>query len=173
MLKINYYDMKIIKFKLFENTSKITQGNINGMNDVKSPQPKQKGEFLCDLPSKKNEKNEIINEKLIIFNDFFNKKNEITNENLMTFDEFHLNEEGGVATATLGNTSGMGAVVAPTVSAIPGDVSGSISGSGDLPAYDKNISKIINIKSKKKKKKISKTTKENYQPLSFNQVIND
>jgi hypothetical protein len=64
--------------------------------------------------------------------------------------------------AALGNTGGMGNVVAPTVSAIPGDVSGSIPGSGDVAngnfgMYMKNPQyQSFNQKSKKKKKKLKK-----------------
>lgn len=68
---------------------------------------------------------------------------------------------GGVANATLGNTGGMGAIVAPQPSSIPGDVAGSTKGSGDLPAYDKGNHFGINTKKKKKKKNKSKATKEN------------
>ena len=38
---------------------------------------------------------------------------------------------GGAVFATLGNTGGMGAIVAPQPSGIPGDVAGSTKGSGD------------------------------------------
>ena len=83
-------------------------------------------------------------------------------KNLKYFDEFnHLNEEGE-ACATLGNTGGMGAIVAPQPSAIPGDVAGSTKGSGDIPAYDTGKSfRTLNqaFKKMKKKKKVKKYSK--------------
>jgi len=62
---------------------------------------------------------------------------------------------GGIATATLSNTGGMGDIVAPQPSLTPGDVAGSTSGSGDIPAYDRKTSFEIPKKKKKKKKKIN------------------
>ena len=44
------------------------------------------------------------------------------------------------AYATLGNTGGMGPVVASQPSAIPGDVAGSTPGSGDIAAVDHGTS---------------------------------
>lgn len=71
------------------------------------------------------------------------------------------NDGGGVAMATLGNTGGMGAVVAPQPSSSPGDVAGSTKGSGDLPAYDMGKKFDFPFKSKKKsKKKKGKKTKQ-------------
>ena len=70
-----------------------------------------------------------------------------------------LNEDGGgVAMATAGNTGGMGAVSAPQPSTIPGDVGGSTTGSGDLPAYDMgtHFGPAQSPKKKKKKKKSNK-----------------
>jgi hypothetical protein len=65
-------------------------------------------------------------------------------------------EGGGVAVSTLSNTNGMGNVVAPQPSSSPGDVSGSISGSGDIPAYDMGNKFDFPFKSKKKKGKKKK-----------------
>lgn len=84
---------------------------------------------------------------------------------VIKFKDFKINEETAVATA--GNTNGMGAITAPTMSAIPGDVAGSTPGSGDLAtglgthmvpslkqfkAY-KHIDLLKDMKKKKKKKK--------------------
>ena len=60
--------------------------------------------------------------------------------------------EGGTASATLGNSSGMGDIVAPQPGAIPG-TTGTI-GSGDLPAYDHG--KYFGTKPRKKRKYSSK-----------------
>jgi hypothetical protein len=74
---------------------------------------------------------------------------------------FEDGEGGGVASATLGNTGGMGAIVAPIASSIPGDVAGSTRGSGDLPAYDMGDHfGTMPYKRKKKKKKQKNTSKE-------------
>lgn len=76
------------------------------------------------------------------------------------FNDFMLNEDGdggGVANATLGNTGGMGDVVSPTVSAIPGDVAGSIPGSGDIAAHP--IKPAFKYPANKKKKKSTKDSR--------------
>lgn len=39
---------------------------------------------------------------------------------------------GGVGTVNKGNISGMGIIKSPTVSSVPGDVAGSVAGSGDI-----------------------------------------
>ena len=81
---------------------------------------------------------------------------------IINFEKFKMFEEGdggGVANATLGNTGGMGAIVAPIVSPVPGDVASSTPGSGDLPATSgtmfppMKLDYINKYKSKKKKKK--------------------
>ena len=59
------------------------------------------------------------------------------------------------ATATLGNTGGMGNIVSANPSSIPGDVAGSTIGSGDI------VSKITPGFSKLKKKKKKNITKFN------------
>lgn len=68
------------------------------------------------------------------------------------------------ATATLGNTGGMGNVVSATPSSTPGDVAGSTPGSGDigttLSTYTKIPLKLNKSKKKKKKKDLKK--KENF-----------
>lgn len=69
--------------------------------------------------------------------------------------EFFLKED---ATATAGNTGGMGAVVAATPSSTPGDVAGSVPGSGDIGqpldvAYMKSTPKLKKRKDKKYKMK--------------------
>ena len=107
--------MKIINFELFENTAKSTQGNQEGMGNVRSPQPiAEKPGKVNKLPSEKEEKR--IPEP---------KEEETTqNESVKTFEQFHLNEDGGVAAATLGNTAGMGDVASPGVGNI--DASGKV-----------------------------------------------
>lgn len=69
---------------------------------------------------------------------------------LETFAEYLLNEEDGFA--DLGNTSGMGDVVAPIPSDIPGDLSGSIQGSGDMGVFINQKPYFIEHKGKKKKR---------------------
>jgi len=61
----------------------------------------------------------------------------------------------GNAYASLGNISGMGNVVSPQPSNIPGDVAGSTKGSGDISKGTMTYSKIAAGKNKKKKKKKS------------------
>ena len=79
---------------------------------------------------------------------------------VIKFDEYlKENDGGGVAVATLGNTGGMGAVVAPQPSSIPGDVAGSTKGSGDIPSYDKGDNFDFSFKRKKKTKKKLKKSK--------------
>jgi hypothetical protein len=154
--------MKLIKFELFENTAKVTQGNTQGMGNVKSPQPKEKGETLCDLPSKKKIPEPIAQET---------PENK-SNESVKSFNDFILlKEDGGVATATLGNTGGMGNVSAPTIggagmtgalNTYSGDgnpVGTGTKGSGDLPSYDFG-KKFDTNPFKKKRKKFKKSTKE-------------
>ena len=75
------------------------------------------------------------------------------------------NDGGGVAMATLGNTGGMGAVVAPQPSATPGDVAGSTKGSGDLPASLGTFTKGNFKKKKKKKRKSQEKLGEDYQDM--------
>jgi hypothetical protein len=90
---------------------------------------------------------------------------------IFKFNEFKLYEDGecgtcagtgsGDANATLGNGSGMGAIVAPIPSSIPGDVAGSTKGSGDLPAYDLG-NKFGILKNKRKKSKKHKQTVKSF-----------
>lgn len=145
--------MNIKKFELFENTANNTQGNTKGMGNVKAPQPT-------------NIKKEESDKKIQVSKET-PKEIEKTNECVKSFNEF-LNEDGGVATATLGNASGMGDVAAPPVSTdgsinsytgngSPTETTGS--GSGDLPAYDMGTHFGFNKKDKPKKKK-KKATKE-------------
>jgi hypothetical protein len=156
--------MKLIKFELFENNATVTQGNTQGMGNVKSPQPKEKGEMLSDLPSKKKIPEPIVEET----------PENNTNESVKSFNDFILvKEDGGVATSTLGNTGGMGNVVAPIIggagatgalNTYSGDgnpVGTGTKGSGDLPAYDMGKKFDTNpFKKKSKKKKSKKATKE-------------
>jgi hypothetical protein len=48
------------------------------------------------------------------------------------FKDFINESDGGTAMSTLSNTGGMGNIVAPQPSGIPGDVAGSTTGSGDI-----------------------------------------
>ena len=98
-------------------------------------------------------------------------------KNIVKFEKFILNEDSGAATtspsigsgggtsyANLGNTGGMGPVVAPQVGsgsngAVSTSISDSKSGSGDLPAYDTGKSfKIQRYGDKKKSKKKPKVS---------------
>jgi hypothetical protein len=76
------------------------------------------------------------------------------------FEEFLIED----ATATAGNTGGMGAVLAAQPSSTPGDVQNSQAGSGDigqtLGIYTKPA---INLKKKKKKKLKRVTSFEDFQ----------
>jgi len=86
------------------------------------------------------------------------KRNE---SNLIKFDNYvKENDGGGVSMSTLGNTGGMGTVVAPQPSSIPGDVAGSTKGSGDLPDYSMGNKFDIPYKKKKKKKSKKKKNKQ-------------
>lgn len=81
--------------------------------------------------------------------------------------KFKINEEGGgvagsgdasgggVAGSTLGNTYGMGPIVAPQPSSVPGDTQGSSIGSGDKVAtgFPAAIKQQFPKKKRKKKKK--------------------
>ena len=83
------------------------------------------------------------------------KRNE---SNMIRFKDYiKENDGGGVAMTTLGNTGGMGNVVAPQPSATPGDVAGSTKGSGDLPATAGTYTKSNFKKRKKKKKRIEQS----------------
>lgn len=148
--------MKYIK--LFENDSSTT--NTNGMGSVKSPQPSQvPGQVNQQLPSQqtptddKDKKNEDI---ITRFTDFL----------------FEDGEGGGVASATMGNTNGMGSVISPTVSAIPGDVAGSTPGSGDLAAKTGTYTKTTSKKRRRKLKNFTEgvgTEKENMYITKFDE----
>ena len=75
---------------------------------------------------------------------------------VLNFNEF-LYEDGegggGVASATMGNTGGMGNITSPTVSATPGDVAGSKPGSGDIAAHAVRPATKIPATNRKKPKK--------------------
>jgi len=99
-----------------------------------------------------------------------NTKEEIKeiDESVKSFNDFITEGDGGgVAYATAGNSGGMGAIVAPQPSAIPGDVAGSTIGSGDRAAYDMGTHFGFNkndnpLKKKKKKKKSKKSIKSRH-----------
>ena len=83
------------------------------------------------------------------------------NEGLDITDMINEDEGGGgVSSATLGNTGGMGAIVSAQPSSIPGDVAGSTKGSGDISGgrylgpYAK--APVDNRKKKKKKDKLAR-----------------
>lgn len=67
---------------------------------------------------------------------------------------------GGVAFSTL-NSNGMGNIVAPQPSSIPGYVGGSTIGSGDLPAYNTG-KKFNSVEGPKRGKKGKKSKKSKY-----------
>lgn len=137
--------MKIKKFNINESNTTETKNveiDNSSKDTVRVPKPEEKQE-------KKEEPKPT-------------QKVEIKNESVKSFNEFHKINEDGTATATLGNTGGMGAVVAPQASSIPGDVAGSTPGSGDLPAYDMGDHFGTSpFKKGKKKKKKKSPTKEN------------
>ena len=123
---------------LFENNEEVTKE----VGEERVPEPKKETEIKTkekETPSEKKEEVDI-------------------SETIHTFNDFIFEGEGGGAYATNGNSASMGAITAPTMSDTPGDVAGSISGSGDIPAYDMG-KKFDTIPNKKKKKK-SKLKKE-------------
>ena len=95
-------------------------------------------------------------------------------ESVKSFNDFITEGDGGgVAYATAGNSAGMGAIVAPQPSAIPGDVAGSTIGSGDRAAYDMGTHFGFNkddnpLKKKKTKKKTKKNVKERHTSTESN-----
>jgi len=139
--------MKIIKFSLFE--------KIELDKDEKIETPE-------NTEDKDKETKEVDPERIPDVKDEEEKEEETIKESIKTFDNFKkINEDGeggGTAYATAGNTTGMGAIVAPTVSPIPGDVAGSTPGSGDLPAYDQRTH--FGSKGSKKPKKYKRTSKK-------------
>lgn len=69
------------------------------------------------------------------------------------------------ATATMGNTGGMGAVVAAQPSSTPGDVSGGVAGSGDIGQLLGTYMKTpVKMKKGKHKKMNTLTTYANFKP---------
>lgn len=100
-----------------------------------------------------------------------NKKEKIKNENVSTFSEFILNEDGGVAATTAGNTSGMGDVSVPPVS-IDGSVytyngTGNPTetvgrGSGDIAATNVNYFSMGNKTYKRNKRNKKRINKEHF-----------
>ena len=99
--------------------------------------------------------------------DEHDKETEIS-ESIVSYDDFIIEGDGGgVAYATAGSSAGMGSIVAPQPSSIPGDVAGSTIGSGDRAAYDMGTHFGFNkddnpMKKKKKKKKNKKSIKSNH-----------
>jgi len=78
------------------------------------------------------------------------------------FEDFIIED----ATATMGNTGGMGAVVSAQPSGTPGDVAGSTPGSGDIGQLLGTYTKPqLNLKKKKSKHKMNNlTTYANFKP---------
>ena len=151
--------MKIITFELFENANQ-TLGNTAGMGKISAPQPVQPSNEV-EIPEETRIPEPPTEEE------------ETQNESVVNFQKF--NEDGGVANATLGNTAGMGNVVAPTVASTPGDVAGSTKGSGDIVATNKK--KKIQTKPKKKPTKESRhlgtdSTKEDMYVTTFTDWLN-
>lgn len=87
---------------------------------------------------------------------------------LKSFTEYLLNEEDGCA--DLGNTSGMGDVVAPIPSDIPGDLSGSIQGSGDMGMFINQNPYFTEYKGKKKKRKNQTGNLISFKEFSLNKI---
>ena len=133
---------------LFENDNKQTETE-------RVPEPSKKDEIKETKTKKHSENNSEKEEKEV---------KEIT-ESVILYDDFIIEGDGGgVAYATAGSSAGMGAIVAPQPSSIPGDVAGSTIGSGDRAAYDMGSHFGFNkddnpLKKKKKKKKSKKSTK--------------
>jgi len=89
---------------------------------------------------------------------------------ILKFNEYiKESDSGGVAVATLGNTGGMGNIVAPQPSSTPGDVAGSSIGSGDIVSSLGTFSKNTTT-SKKKKKKKKKPNGDNYQDMYVTKI---
>jgi len=89
------------------------------------------------------------------------KEKEIT-ETIISYNKFIVEDDGGGgAYATAGNSTGMGSIVAPQPSSIPGDVAGSTIGSGDRASYDMGSHFDFNKDNNHKKKK-KKTIKSNH-----------
>lgn len=78
------------------------------------------------------------------------------------FEEFIIED----ATATLGNTGGMGNVVSAQPSGTPGDVAGSTPGSGDIgQLFGTYMKPQLKMKKKKSKHKMNTlTTYANFKP---------
>ncbi|NPV12906.1 MAG: hypothetical protein HPY57_14135 [Ignavibacteria bacterium] len=94
--------MKIKSFTLFENANQ-TNGNTYGMGNIGAPQPKKPNEEESKrIPHPEPEKPK--------------EEEQPKNECIKSFSNFQLNEDGGVAFASDGNTSGMGNVSTPPVS---------------------------------------------------------
>jgi len=134
---------------LFENDNKQTE-----TERVPEPSKKETKEFKTEKPSENNSEKEEKEVK------------EIT-ESVVLYDDFIIEGDGGVAYATAGSSAGMGAIVAPQPSSIPGDVAGSTIGSGDRAAYDMGTHFGFNkndnpFKKKKKKKKSKKSAKSRH-----------
>ena len=91
---------------------------------------------------------------------------------MKTFNEYiKENDGGGVAVATLGNTGGMGNVVAPQPSSTPGDVAGSTKGSGDISSSLGTYTKTTTQLNKKKKKtKNKKPNGDNYKNMYVTKI---
>lgn len=80
---------------------------------------------------------------------------------ILKFNKF--NED---ATATLGNTGGMGNVSAAIPSSTPGDVAGSIPGSGDIgQTLGTYIKPPLNLKKRKKKRDFNNEQNEPYDKM--------
>lgn len=157
--------MKITKFSLFERKNEEIKSE---KLDIEEKETKEIEPTRIPKVEKEDEKEEDEKEKV----------DEKINELIKTFNDFlKINEDGdggGTAYTTLGNSSGMGDVVAPQPSSIPGDVAGSTPGSGDLPAYDKKTKKPKNSKKSNKKKRHTGTdeSKENMYITYFEDWLN-
>ena len=143
-----------MKIELFENYSNSTQGNTNGMGAVRSPQPSVIPGQVNTTTVPCQEENAEIKPEENIDNTVCNTEEKIEESLILNFEQF-LNEDGE-ASATMGNGNGMGAVTAPIVSATPGDVAGSVAGSGDVVARSVNVATKQPVKKMRKLKKVRK-----------------
>jgi hypothetical protein len=111
---------------------------------------------------KKDKTERIYNKKGEIIDNLYKIKNENMIKNWEEFSKLNEDGEGGgdsgggISSSSLGNTSGMGAIVSAQPSSIPGNVQGSTKGSGDisrttLGPYSKTPQRSKNKRKKKKK----------------------
>ena len=77
--------------------------------------------------------------------------------------------DSGTSYATNSNTSGMGAIISPQPSNIPGDVAGSTKGSGDIAKSIGTFTKTPSFKNIRKKRKEKK--KDSYKNKTIDELM--